>query len=552
VGNLDPSKLWYPSPSLPFIRSSHPFDVSCSSIDLRRLPYLTSLPPSTIISFVKSLPLENLQVRDLRNLLSPQSPINQQVINLYVSLLCHQCSLKCLDSSFYSTLKDKGWHHVSRWFSNPSSMRRRRQSTPSLVGEPAILIPCHVNGCHWVAVTRREIQGRVIFLYADDMNSPSTEKVVLQTLSTSNHDFYPSSTLWITCKNTTYLPHSNERGIRTLLALTIQAMHPNPSNTILTPIMHPNLAQIGRAWIALSIINGVIPVRPVHWALKEMGYHSCPQNQQSVPSAIIPWLAPALAESETSKKPNTHIAPSWKLQKPKFLNPNVSKLVPSVTCPLIDRLHQPINLMPTNEKTFIPTTNQDTITSRPVDSPTIIVTKSNSSLPYKNTQPYHIYHRHYVSTKSKQPPPVIGTNHASIANRNKSTLSYSTIAAQFNGASQTKYTTDQPRNLPHSLGSTTSQTLFKTSNQQAGTNSAIVAYSNGALKPHPLQNQYYADSNPKLVPFQEKKDSNQISEPHVDGSNYKALTTPPTHGYIIKKPNSSQPTLKIRIRWQFI
>jgi Ulp1 family protease len=157
--NLLPSDLWSPSPTLPYLRSSHPFDIACSLDDLSRLSQLASLPISTVISFVRSQPSENIRVQDLRCLLSPQSPINQQVINLYVTLLCHQCSLKCLDSTFYTILKENDWNHVSRWFLLPASTRQRRQTTPSLVGENAILIPCHINGCHWVAVTRREIQG---------------------------------------------------------------------------------------------------------------------------------------------------------------------------------------------------------------------------------------------------------------------------------------------------------------------------------------------------------------------------------------------------------
>jgi hypothetical protein len=130
-----------------------------------------------------------------------------------------------------------------------------------------------------VAVTRREIQGQVIFLYANDMNSASTERTVRNILATSNPDFFPASAKWVTCQNYTYLPHSNECGIRTLLALTLQAMHPNLSENILLPIMHHNLAQIGRAWITLSLLNSDISLGPVQWAFSATGYSSMSSSQ---------------------------------------------------------------------------------------------------------------------------------------------------------------------------------------------------------------------------------------------------------------------------------
>jgi hypothetical protein len=46
------------------------------------------------------------------------------------------------------------------------------------MGESVILLPYHIHGFHWVAIARREIQGHVLFLYADDLNCPSTEEMV--------------------------------------------------------------------------------------------------------------------------------------------------------------------------------------------------------------------------------------------------------------------------------------------------------------------------------------------------------------------------------------
>jgi hypothetical protein len=59
------------------------------------------------------------------------------------------------------------------------------------------------------------------------------------------------------CFGYTYFPHSNEYGPHTLLALHIMALHPSPHPHMLLPMMHPNLAQIGRAWIATVLVTGM-------------------------------------------------------------------------------------------------------------------------------------------------------------------------------------------------------------------------------------------------------------------------------------------------------
>jgi len=118
------------------------------------------------------------------------------------------------------------------------------QSFSSSLGDPAITIPCHINGNHWVMVTRREILGQVIFLYANDLNNTTTENRVKNTLSSANQIFYPPTAIWMKCYNYTFSPHSNECGIRSLLAASIQAVHPAPHENILLPYMHYNLAQI--------------------------------------------------------------------------------------------------------------------------------------------------------------------------------------------------------------------------------------------------------------------------------------------------------------------
>ncbi len=177
---LHSKRQWYPRTSLPHFCSSHPFDQSCDEADLQLLRSMCTQPLSSMLIQLRSNTLETITTKDLRNLLSHNSTITQQAINLYLHLLSHQFTVFFLDSAFFTCLKAEGWPRVARWFRHPGSPRRRGNK-PRPSGESSISFACHINGCHWVAVTQREILGSVVFLYADNMNSLSTEQLVKKT-----------------------------------------------------------------------------------------------------------------------------------------------------------------------------------------------------------------------------------------------------------------------------------------------------------------------------------------------------------------------------------
>jgi hypothetical protein len=180
--------------------------------------------------------------------------INKQIIHTFLHIMAIQFQTSFLDAGFYPFLSEQGWPKVQQWFADlPLCFRSRSPRRPSLAHDTIISIPCFINGCHWAVVTRRVVAGKVTFLYSDDLNNATMESSICQTLSTSNATFYPPSSTWISCPTPVYHPHSNECGIRTLLALLIHALHPIPSASIIRSGMHANLPQIGRTWIALSI-----------------------------------------------------------------------------------------------------------------------------------------------------------------------------------------------------------------------------------------------------------------------------------------------------------
>jgi hypothetical protein len=169
-----------------------------------------------------------------------------------------------------------------------------------------------------------------------------------------------------------YLPHSNECGIRALLALTIQALHPEPAENILLPIMHQNLSQIGRAWIALSLINQDIAMSPIQQALHTNDYPRLTPTQRSDPATIIPWsdLGPA----------TTRVAKDGSLLEPHSPSPQLKGLNPAA--PTISPSH-PTSLAwkPLSSTTLSPF--KDTREDKPRNSQHPISSKEKPALAKK-------------------------------------------------------------------------------------------------------------------------------------------------------------------------
>jgi hypothetical protein len=89
--------------------------------------------------------------------------------------------------------------------------------------------------------------------------------------------------------------------------------------------MHHNIAQIGCAWIAISLINSYIPLSPVNWALNTTNHLCLPINQRTVPATIILWQPQAPAMALTTQKSFTS-SPPLSLQLVNHLNPDISPL----------------------------------------------------------------------------------------------------------------------------------------------------------------------------------------------------------------------------------
>jgi len=102
--------------------------------------------------------------------------INQEIINSFLYILSTQFNLSYLDSGFFSILRCQGWPGVKKWFAGtPPKFRQRAPNHPLLPDDQVISIPCHIQGCNWVAVTRWQVGDSIHFYYADDLNDSITD-----------------------------------------------------------------------------------------------------------------------------------------------------------------------------------------------------------------------------------------------------------------------------------------------------------------------------------------------------------------------------------------
>lgn len=163
------SKKWKPTKALPVIRSSHPLDVSCAENTLKAIQAYCNQEADDKIAMHPVHPLIYVQVKHLRSLISHSSMISDVVVTFYLELLTKQYDITYLSTSFLTTLRLQGWDRLQSHFALYRN-RPRTNSRPNMTGEPVIILPCFVNGCHWVTVVRREVNGRTLFFYADDLN----------------------------------------------------------------------------------------------------------------------------------------------------------------------------------------------------------------------------------------------------------------------------------------------------------------------------------------------------------------------------------------------
>jgi hypothetical protein len=162
------------------IASTHPLtpaiskEVLATFLQMNNQAELTSDQP---ISTKNGTSIPYLSYYSFSNLINYNCPIDDSVIYAYLhQLSLFQPHMKFLDTYFYEALLKEGGHIASNRYISTSNDTSHRTSQKVPLQSSVILIPIHTGGSHWVAVVRCIIQNKVLFLYADDLNDPSTAR----------------------------------------------------------------------------------------------------------------------------------------------------------------------------------------------------------------------------------------------------------------------------------------------------------------------------------------------------------------------------------------
>ena len=253
------SPQWKPQVVLPKADSADPFGQLLQQFDLEVIKLYCQGPSTTILRLFRKTDI-HITNKDIRDIISHNSPIYHESLVLGLELLCATYNSSYVDPSFIPTLKTLGWSAVAPRFS-PTNLRHRIDR-PSYA-HPSIAIPIHIGGFHWAALCRRIINGITYFFYADDLNSRTIEHELKRLImKCTNPDLCPANSQWINCSTPIFRPHSNECGPRTMLALAVMVTHPAPHHNMLQPYMSTNLAQHSRHWMSFTLLTGIIMLLP--------------------------------------------------------------------------------------------------------------------------------------------------------------------------------------------------------------------------------------------------------------------------------------------------
>jgi hypothetical protein len=83
-------------------------------------------------------------MKTLREILTPNSTIDQEPLILGLEIACKTFQGFYLDPGFFPILQHDGWPGVRNWFSHPHNPTEIQPYEH----HPIISIPVHVNGCH--------------------------------------------------------------------------------------------------------------------------------------------------------------------------------------------------------------------------------------------------------------------------------------------------------------------------------------------------------------------------------------------------------------------
>jgi hypothetical protein len=197
--DLLPKNNWQPRHRLLYQTVNHPFVDIIQPQVIHSLMVAARQDPEDVIVYLSHSKAQTVTTASIRELLSHGEMTNDSILNTFLAILCDAHNVAFLSTFFIHILKrDKSWEGVQHWFAQYPIFET--YSVPFVTSNRPILIPCHVNGAHWVGIVRRVIANKVYFLYADGLNSVSMENRMKDLLQTHTPpEFYPHDAIWLTC-----------------------------------------------------------------------------------------------------------------------------------------------------------------------------------------------------------------------------------------------------------------------------------------------------------------------------------------------------------------
>ena len=238
--------------------TNHSIEAAILMCNIKQIEVKCNLNSNTNTVHIAYNPEWKVTVQWLQNLVTNGRSVNDKTIMAYLEIICNENpGIFYLPSFSSDQWRKEGWQKTKKYFYHLTSKRKKSITCLSLE-DPIIIIPLHMELCHWVVIIRRKTEEGISFFYVDDMNNQDTMEKVKAYITCEKLDceFCLASTKWMNCAFTMYVLHHNECCPRTLLHVTIMAYHPKPYQNMLLPAMHLNLANISRIWVAKTIVTG--------------------------------------------------------------------------------------------------------------------------------------------------------------------------------------------------------------------------------------------------------------------------------------------------------
>jgi hypothetical protein len=128
---------WCPHKTLALVRSNHPLDSACREETLQLLQQYCRQPVETVCVRHPEIELLGVTTKELRDLISFSSPINDTIITCYLEKLTRHYSISYMTTAMVYILRRQGWDRMKTYFA--LHRNRPRTNTRPILQESQLL-----------------------------------------------------------------------------------------------------------------------------------------------------------------------------------------------------------------------------------------------------------------------------------------------------------------------------------------------------------------------------------------------------------------------------